>query len=169
MPPPSPSVIIIDPNGNSEMIIMEPSEPKVATYTSIFPDLRRGAAAVVGFCVCCETNRGAAGVLRQEGRGWRVRGGHCHMIIMSPPPPSGATELTKCIFLRRRRLIDLLILNNIHIHSIHLPPSLTAPPTLHRSAGCPFATSISPSVTPAKQNESVYCGGGLTLTPLRSR
>lgn len=104
MHPPSPSVIIIDPNGNSEMIIMEPSEPKVATYTSIFPDLRRGAAAVVGFCVCCETNRGAAGVLRQEGRGWRVRGGalsHDHnvasaakrgygvdkMHIPPPPPP----------------------------------------------------------------------------------
>lgn len=154
MHPPSPSVIIIDPNGNSEMIIMEPSEPKVATYTSIFPDLRRGAAAVVGFCVCCETNRGAAGVLRQEGRGWRVRGGHCHMIIMSPPPPSGATELTKCIFLRRRRLIDLLILNNIHIHSIHLPPSLP-PSTPHQPSTVPQVVhsplpSLHPSLQPNK-------------------
>lgn len=98
-----------------------------------------------------------------------------HMIATPPPQSDGGIELTKCIF--HLLLIDLLIPNNIHILSIYLSlPSSAPPPSaaallllLLGSSGRPFVTSISPSVTPSKQNESVYCGGGLPLTPFHSR
>lgn len=140
--------MVAEPGSSSETVIMKPTELKAMNIYIHSADIRQGCYCYEQYKFSMETKR-----RRQPTRS--------HDRRAASAAPNGGIELTKCIF--HLLLIDLLIPNNIHVLPIYLP----LPP--RRSSGCPLATSISPSVTPSKQNESVYCGGGPPLTPLHSR